>query len=87
MTEKCCQYELFYHLFSCYKLRFLFLFDKKDIEKNPTDSPQCLFILIYPRGLPHSEQNFPLFTAPHLHTHSADGRGLPHSEQNLPAFV
>ena len=40
-------------------------------------------------GLPHSEQNLPLFTAPQLQVQpsAAAGRGLPHSGQNLPVTV
>ena len=41
----------------------------------------------YARGLPHSEQNFPLFTVPHAQVQSVAGAGLPHSGQNLPLLV
>ena len=39
-------------------------------------------------GLPHSEQNLPLFFAPQLHTQTvvASGRGLPQAVQNLPVL-
>ena len=41
----------------------------------------------YGLGEAHSEQNLPVFTAPHEQVHSADGFGLAHSEQNLPVFT
>lgn len=41
----------------------------------------------HPLGLPHSEQNFPLFTVPQLHVHGPAGLGAPHSEQNFPVFT
>ena len=33
----------------------------------------------YTLGFPHSEQNFPVFTAPQEQVHSAEGLGVPHS--------
>ena len=38
-------------------------------------------------ALPHSEQNLPLFTAPHEHIQPLSGFAFPHSEQNLPVFI
>ena len=39
-------------------------------------------------GLPHSEQNLPVFFAPQLHVHSfaLTGAGLPQFAQNLPVL-
>jgi len=37
-------------------------------------------------GLAQSEQNLPVFTAPHAQVQPPFGRGLAHSEQNLPIF-
>jgi len=45
------------------------------------------YISSYAFGLPHSEQNFPVFTAPQLQVHGASGAGFPHSVQNLPLFT
>ena len=39
------------------------------------------------RGLPHSAQNLPLFTAPHVHVQlSSAGLGWPQLPQNLPVL-
>ena len=40
------------------------------------------------RGLPHSEQNLPLFLVPQLHTQTvgASGLGAPQAVQNLPVL-
>ena len=38
-------------------------------------------------GLPHSEQNLPLLTAPQEQTQPSAGLEAPHSIQNLPVFT